>query len=292
MPANETGNPANGHRSPAIVLSVPVDADARNAASVQVPFQTAADFIAWLQLHTAILDDTNTYTAANWFRRSAQFDGAAGDDLPSQSFGAVPTTRKLAHDWTLAMSPAPRTYARLGGAFEITANAIWNASGPNANKWTRDLGGVDSWRLVVDPQAGGGVIVQVARHAAVAAPFVDGAWVTIFSTRGTPHDGSEYAVSAGWGAGCHILPPTATDKGGILIVQATGGGEGVDPTVTITFKDGAWPAGQIPVSMVKCWLGEVEQPLYWFTTSTQLVIKFKGTPLDANNYSFTWLVQA
>src|SRR6266542_3349524 len=59
-----TGVAASGARSPAIQIQEPADTDAANVASVNTALTKIANYIAYLQAHAALFDDTNTFSAA------------------------------------------------------------------------------------------------------------------------------------------------------------------------------------------------------------------------------------
>jgi len=110
--------------------------------------------------------------------------------------------------------------------------------------------------------------------------------------QGTTHVTGDYVLSAGWGTGPTLNIAGNTDTRGVIAVTA-GTSTAADPTVTLTFKDGSYPAGTITSTV--CSRAEVNGPTtgYWAVTSstlTQAVFTFKGTPLAGIQYILTYLV--
>lgn len=138
MPANYTGNPAGGHRSPAVVISEVVDGDGVNAASVDVPMEKLADFTAWLQAHAAIFDDINTFSQVQ------KFNGVAGDDAQAAIWTeqAPVNERKLIQmsntnhgQWRVYTKKDDDGGGSIAGRFEIVINAAWDHA---TTKWIPD----------------------------------------------------------------------------------------------------------------------------------------------------------
>lgn len=67
MPSNYTGNPAAITARQVPVISCPVDADAANSNSVNVPLQKLADVLAWLQANAALPTMENGFTVEQAF---------------------------------------------------------------------------------------------------------------------------------------------------------------------------------------------------------------------------------
>jgi hypothetical protein len=57
-----SGVAASGSQAPAIQIQRPADGDAASAASINTALQKIADYIAWLQLHSALVDAANGFS--------------------------------------------------------------------------------------------------------------------------------------------------------------------------------------------------------------------------------------
>lgn len=110
---------------------------------------------------------------------------------------------------------------------------------------------------------------------------------------GTALVAGDFALSSGFGATASVGSITATDVGGVFTVTAAGAGLAANPTVTLTFKDGAWPA--TPKMPLVCRAGGSQRtvPVEVVSISTTtLVIAFLGTPVAAETYSIRFIVIA
>lgn len=109
---------------------------------------------------------------------------------------------------------------------------------------------------------------------------------SVYSTNGA----AEFVASAGWGFGVSAAV-YARDVGGRITITAGASSLGANPTLTLTFKDGAWPA--VPVVVPA--RGDHVAPTtgYWEVTSrtaTGCVFTFIGTPQANNVYVLDWMV--
>lgn len=100
----------------------------------------------------------------------------------------------------------------------------------------------------------------------------------------------DVSLSAGWGSTATVSAISGTDTAGELTVSCSGSGFASNPTATLTFKDGAWPAA--PYAVVSRTGGnQLSVPVTASTTTTTLVVKFVGSPLNGDNISFAWIVK-
>jgi len=112
---------------------------------------------------------------------------------------------------------------------------------------------------------------------------------TAFS-EGTAIVAGDFALSAGWGDTASVASAGGTDAQGFVEVQANGSGIAADPTITLTFTDGAW--GSAPVAILQ--RNDTSSPLptaaylTYTSTTTDLVIAFRGTPVSGNTYRIEW----
>jgi hypothetical protein len=68
-----------------------------------------------------------------------------------------------------------------------------------------------------------------------------------FSRRGgTALVAGDFALSAGWGSTASVSAITGTDSRFLIEVTSAGTGQAVNPTITLTYADGAWPSAPFP----------------------------------------------
>jgi hypothetical protein len=101
-------------------------------------------------------------------------------------------------------------------------------------------------------------------------------------------DSTDFALSAGWGAGkaIHVYP--SNDSVGRFYVTANGAGIAANPTITFTFKN---PRTNAPVVMVTREGGsQMDTPHVTFPANNQVEIVFQGTPVAGETYGFQYQV--
>lgn len=108
---------------------------------------------------------------------------------------------------------------------------------------------------------------------------------------GTNLVAGDLALSAGWGASATIsnIVSGSKDTRGEFTVTSAGAGQAANPTITLTFKDGAY--GAPPFAIVARNGGS--QPTVvntWIGLSATLTITFVGTPVAAQTYTFAFHV--
>ncbi len=104
---------------------------------------------------------------------------------------------------------------------------------------------------------------------------------------GTALVAGDFVLSAGWGTTASVSAISATDHGGKFQVNAAGTGFAADCTVTMTFKDGAWPVA--PVAIVKRNGGNGTVEATWTTTTTTMVLSYSGVPINGGVYIFNFV---
>lgn len=134
--------------------------------------------------------------------------------------------------------------------------------------------------------------------AATAASATTGDWTArdfigrrLVANAGTAIVAGDFTLSAGFGTTRSISAVTSgtRDMRGQFQVTSAGAGQAANPTITLTFKDGTFPAA--PFAMVLRNGGS--QPTVqttWSTTATTLVITFVGTPVAAEVYGYNFMV--
>lgn len=100
----------------------------------------------------------------------------------------------------------------------------------------------------------------------------------------------DFAISAGWGSTGSKSAISGKDQNGTITVTPSGSGIAANPTVTLTFHDGAWSNGTPIVVATRC---DIQTPTtgWWAVTSvsaTQAVFTFVGTPSTGLAYILNW----
>jgi hypothetical protein len=111
------------------------------------------------------------------------------------------------------------------------------------------------------------------------------------ATQGTSLVLGDFALSAGFGTTASVaVTSNSKDTRGEITITSAGTGQGANPTVTLTFKDGTFgTAGFAVVS--RSGGSQLTVPVSVSSISaTQLVIKFLGTPVDTETYKISWIV--
>jgi hypothetical protein len=102
----------------------------------------------------------------------------------------------------------------------------------------------------------------------------------------------DFALSAGWGDASSIaLAFDTRDTCGRAVVSCAGSGIAANPTVTLTFTDGAYE--NAPFAVVS--RGDSNSPTtgFWIYnggTNSTVIFQFVGTPVTATSYTFTWII--
>lgn len=105
-----------------------------------------------------------------------------------------------------------------------------------------------------------------------------------FIADGTALVNTDFVLSAGWGDGpATIGTITGSDQAWQGTITASGIGQGANPTITFTFKDGTWTNAPICSSKVNGGTGAI-LPLTDAPTATTNVITFVGTPVTTLTY--------
>ena len=108
--------------------------------------------------------------------------------------------------------------------------------------------------------------------------------------QGTPYTASDAAIalSAGWGSTAAVSLASGYDS--VLTFTVTPGGTGIaiNPTITITFKDGTW--GNAPGCLMNQTGGnDVIGDVFVTQSATAPVFTWLATPTTGKTYSFTML---
>ena len=109
------------------------------------------------------------------------------------------------------------------------------------------------------------------------------------ATGGSTPSAGDFSLSAGWGTTGNVGTISGTDARLRFTVNSSGSGQGANPTVTYTFKDGTWTTA--PFAIVSRNGGDQAAVLpTWTITATTLVITFPGTPVAGESFIFEVIV--
>lgn len=111
-------------------------------------------------------------------------------------------------------------------------------------------------------------------------------------TKGTALSSGDFNLASGpsWGSTASVSTILGTDSAFVLIVTSAGTGQAANPIAVLTYKDGSFGTGSIPV----CIRGDGNNPAtaYW-TTSTgpsAFSLTFVGTPVAGQTYQANCIV--
>lgn len=111
----------------------------------------------------------------------------------------------------------------------------------------------------------------------------------LHSYLGTEIAAADVAISSGWG---NTPTPTATvtgnDQRGTISFTSGSVGLTANPTVVLTYKDGAWPIVPFAYVLRNDTASPVE--ITWSTTATALTITLAGTPVASTVYTFDYAI--
>jgi hypothetical protein len=101
----------------------------------------------------------------------------------------------------------------------------------------------------------------------------------------------DFALSAGWGNTASIPAVSGTDQRGAIQITANGSGIGANPTITLTFKNGAWPMIPHIVTQRSGGAQPTAPVIYthFTSTTTAATFQFIGTPVAGETYVFSWV---
>jgi hypothetical protein len=121
---------------------------------------------------------------------------------------------------------------------------------------------------------------------------IDGQAFRRLRLAGTAPIAGDFALSAGWGTTASVGTIVGNDSHATFVVTSTGTGQGANPTITLTFKNGTWTTA--PFGYAKLFACSTAADLLVAvtetTTATTMVITFNGTPVATRTYSFKTLV--
>ena len=168
MPANYTGNPAQVGQGQEPVIACPVGTDAPNAASVNTPLQTLADFVAFLQTYaaTAGTQQPNTDTL--------EVDGNPALRTAKTLAGGARTCLWETIVTVGASEYTARIYLTAAGAMELVHNCFWDATN---SLWKADPTNTEqTFFKAVVARPGGPAIFTAANNA---NGWADSAWAVV-----------------------------------------------------------------------------------------------------------------
>lgn len=200
-----------------------------------------------------------TQDAPDIILRGHYWDGAI-----SQDYDCV-----LRHDIT-ATSPTSKFAVRIGGNEKLAiasggAATFYGAASPNTDA-TLDLGSSSTHWGVIHGKRG--------------------------SLKGTSITSGDIGLSGGWGNTASVGSVSGDDSHMEFTVTSAGTGQGANPTITITFKDGTWTTAPF-VHAIRNGGAQATVTQDWTTSATQAVITWRGTPVAAETFTFSvWTLGA
>jgi hypothetical protein len=108
---------------------------------------------------------------------------------------------------------------------------------------------------------------------------------------GTPLTGNNFSLSSGWGSGASISRVVGNDQAFYVTIDSAGVSVAPNPTVTLTFRDGAWSDGKAPIYV--CGRDEANSPATGIAvdvvTLTSMRMMFVGKPIAGTSYTISCL---
>ncbi len=111
---------------------------------------------------------------------------------------------------------------------------------------------------------------------------------------GTEHEAGDYSLAeGGFGTTASVaLVDTPNDLRGIIDVTSAGTGQGANPTVVLTFADGAFAAAPIVIASRGDLSGAPGEWRITAQTTTSVTFTFNGTPVAAETYRLLFQIVA
>jgi len=110
-----------------------------------------------------------------------------------------------------------------------------------------------------------------------------------FTATGTTLVAGDFALSAGWGNTAAVSAVSGNDQSFTLTVTANGTGIVANPTVTLTFKDGAWAAAPGGLAKMTGGTGAVAD-VTGVPGTTTWIMTFNDLPIAADTYIISGMV--
>jgi hypothetical protein len=141
---------------------------------------------------------------------------------------------------------------------------------------------------------GGSSGLRVLNNAGTVATIsiTDGGvagFLRISGSQGAALVAGDFVLSAGFGTTASIGTITGTDTASRFTVTSAGTGQGANPTITLTFKNGAWTTAPFAI-VARAGGSQLTVVATWTVTTTTLVITFNGTPVAGETYTFSTFV--
>lgn len=112
-----------------------------------------------------------------------------------------------------------------------------------------------------------------------------------FGSQGTALVAGDFALSAGWGTTASVaVDANSDDTRGQITVTSSGTGQGANPTITLTFKDGTFTSVPFAIVVRSDHANQPTVTIDYTLTATTLTITFNGTPVAAETYDIAWQV--
>ncbi len=175
MPSNYTGNAAKVVQGQAPVIACPVGTDAPNAASVNKPLQTLADFVAYLQSYAATVGSVQPNSGTLYVN---------GNPALATHKTLVAGARTCLWDTIVVIGTrqyTARIYLTAEGALELVHNCLWDGQ---AALWKPDYSNTEPTLFKAVVAGPGGPALFAA--PVVANGWADSAWAAVVRLGGGP----------------------------------------------------------------------------------------------------------
>ena len=155
-------------------------------------------------------------------------------------------------------------------------NATSNVAIPNLSGGTAYLGGGFALPIAGRISFGDGTGWKFCFARKNAGAYVDTACSVdtgdfqvrrLAATLGTLMTASKIALSAGWGSTATVTNVAGTDSAFRFIINPSGTGIAVSPTISITFSDGTW-GGNTPICQINTYIQSGPAPQWTFNGNT------------------------
>lgn len=102
---------------------------------------------------------------------------------------------------------------------------------------------------------------------------------------GTTLTTGNFSISTGWGSTRSVDTISGSDNRFKFRVNSAGTGQAANPTITITFAEGAFAVAPFAI-VVRNGGNQITTPFIWSESTTALTITFVGTPVAGEQYLF------
>ena len=98
----------------------------------------------------------------------------------------------------------------------------------------------------------------------------------------------DFSLHANWGTTASVGTITGNDMRAKFTVTSAGTGQTADPTITLTFTDGAFATAPF-INVVRNGGSQLSITQDWVESTTTLIITWRGTPIAAETFTFEFI---